>query len=230
MLSVRMVLAAAVAIVAGILGASPASAVSPPLGSEFTITSFLTEVKDRTGADETRAGAHPISARAEFKFSTYDTGLTAGGSSGRIRPVEDPKTIITKLPPGFNGNPMSTPRCPLVLVPRVAYRPMLCPDDTVVGYVYLDGEVNLSTPIVNVLPEEGYPAEFAFSEGGLTYTIYPELRSDGDYGLNMVVPAANVDFITRVDVTFCGYGAEFTHIDDTTSGNSTFRCLQPDEP
>lgn len=202
-----------------------AQAAGPPPGSKFEVTSFLTEVKDRTGADETRAGAHPFSARAEIKFSTYSTG------TGRDpRPVEDPKTIITKLPAGFVGDPTATPRCPLVLVPRVAGVAMFCPEDTIVGYVYLDGGgIPLSTPIVNVPPEPGYPAEFAFSEAGLTYTIYPELRSDGDYGLNLVVPAANNDAIGRIDVTFCGYGGEFTHF-APVSGDSTFRCFEPDEP
>jgi len=221
----RASLVAAVAVAGGMLGASPAAAAGPPPGSEFAITSFLTEVKDSTGADETRAAAHPFSARAEFKISSYSSGI-----SGRdIRPVEDPKTIVTKLPPGFSGDPMVTAQCPLVLVPRVPASPMLCPDDTVVGYVYADGAVNLSAPLVNVRPEEGYPAEFAFSEAGLTYTLYPELRSDGDYGLNIVVPGASNDALTRIDVTFCGYGVE-SDLDIFATGASTFRCLQMDEP
>ncbi|MFA4928439.1 MAG: hypothetical protein WC558_07975 [Patulibacter sp.] len=81
---------------------------------------------------------------------------------------------------------------------------------------------------MNVVPEDGYPAEFAFSEAGLTYALYPELRSDSDYGLNIGVPAANNDWITRVDVTFCSYGVESNFAFEP--GDSTFRCLQPDEP
>jgi hypothetical protein len=224
----RALAVASAVFLGGLLLVATADAVGPPPGSQFQITSFLTEVKDGTGADEARASAHPFSARAEFKLSSYDTGLGEVGDPRRIRPVEDPKTIITKLPAGFSGNPMTTPRCPLVNVPRGPFSPMLCPDNTVVGYLYLDGAVRLSTPIVNVPPEEGYPAEFAFSEAGLTYTLYPELRSDGDYGLNMVVPAANNDAITRVDATFCSYGVESNLV--IASGDSTFRCLQPNEP
>lgn len=214
-------------IATGVVAAAPANA-GPPPGVEFKISSFLTEVKAGNGADETRAGAHPFSARAEFKLSTYQGDASLGYPLGTL-PVKDPKTIVTKLPPGFSGNPMATPRCPLVLVPRITLQPMLCPDETIVGYVYLDGTVRLSAPIVNVEPEDGYPAEFAFSEAGLTYTLYPELRSDGDFGLNLVVPAANNDAITRVEVTFCGFGAEFTNF-ALTAGDSTFRCLQAGEP
>jgi hypothetical protein len=212
--------------VCGALLAVPAQAAPPP-GSKFEITSFITEVKNAAGADETQAAAHPVSARAEFKLSTYEGSTTRGTPPGHL-PVEDPKTVITKLPAGFSGNPMAVGRCPLIFVPRGSFQPMQCPDETMVGFVYLDGAIRLSSPIVNVVPEKGYPAEFAFSEAGLTYTLYPELRSDGDYGLNMVVPAANNDAITRVDVTFCSYGVEANFV--IMSGDSTFRCRLPGEP
>ncbi len=224
----RAFLLAIAASICGLLMAAPAEAAGPPPGAQFQITSFLTEVKNGAGANETRAAAHPFSARAEFKLSTYQSADTDRGTPPGTLPVEDPKTIVTKLPAGFSGDPMATPLCPLVFVPRGLFQPMECPDNTVVGYVYLDGAIRLSTPIVNVPPEHGYPAEFAFSEAGLTFTLYPELRSDGDYGLNMVVPAANNDAVTRVDVTFCGYGVESNIV--PMSGDSTFRCLQASEP
>ncbi len=228
--TLRALLIATAASVGGLLLAAAASQAEPrPPGAEFQITSFLTEVKDGAGAEETRASAHPFSARAEFKVSTYVSDSTTRTTPPMTLPVEDPKTILTKLPPGFSGNPMAVERCPLILVPRTLFAPMACPASSVVGYVYLDGETDLSTPIVNVVPEDGYPAEFAFSEAGLTYTIYPELRSDGDYGLNMVVPAANNDAITRVDVTFCSYGVESNFVYGVP-GVSTFRCLQAGEP
>jgi hypothetical protein len=211
------------ATIGGLLLVAPADAVGPPPGSQFQITSFLTEVKNSSGADETRARAHPVSARAAFSFNSYSSGTARD-----LRPIEDPKTIITKLPSGFSGDPMAVRRCPLAFVPRGPLQPMECPDDAVVGFIHLEGAVRLSTPIVNVYPEDGYPAEFAFSEAGLVYTLYPELRSDGDYGLNVVVPAASNDAITSVDVTFCSYGVEANM--STIAGESTFRCLRPDEP
>jgi hypothetical protein len=224
--TLRALAVAAAVSVGGLLLVAPAEAVGPPPGSKFEITSFITEVKDGAGADETQAAAHPFSARARFEFSSYDTGAPPGQRN--IRPVKDPKTIITKLPPGFNGNPMTTEQCPLVFVPRIEEQDMQCPRHTMVGYVFLGGGgFPISSPIINVAPEEGHPAEFAFSDAGLTYTIYPELRSDGDYGLDMVVPAANINAITWVDVTFCSYGVEANM---GAMGASTFRCLQAGEP
>src|SRR5688572_9673987 len=43
----------------GLLTASTVEASGPPPGAEFQVTSFVTEVKDRDGLDETKAGAHP---------------------------------------------------------------------------------------------------------------------------------------------------------------------------
>ncbi len=227
----RALRATAVGVLAGLgalAGAVSAGAAGPPPGSEFGTSSFITEVKDRNGADETRAGAHPYSARAEFRLNTYDSGTDTGGGNGIIRPVEDPRTIITKLPPGFGGNPTVAGSCPLAEVSRSSGQPMSCPYASMVGYLYLDGAYTLSTPIVSTPPERGYPAQFAFSEAGLTYNIYPHLRSDGDYGVDMVVPGASQDLITRVDATFCSYGVKPSFVN--TAGLSTFRCLEPGEP
>ena len=74
------------------------------------------------------------------------------------------------------------------MVAESSCNPTACPTARWVGYVKIDGAVMVSQPVVNVAPEHGYPAEFGFSEAGLTYTMYPELRSDGDFGLNIVVP------------------------------------------
>jgi hypothetical protein len=214
---------AAVAAVLGCLALSPAAAIAgPPPGSEFGISDFLTEVKDSIGADETRASAHPYSARSVFELNRY-----TATAAPLVRPIEDPKTIVAKLPPGFSGNPLNAPRCPTTDVVRNLFQPMSCPDDTMVGYVYVDGAVRLSTPVVNVPPEHGYPAEFAFSEAGQTYTVYPVLRSDGDYGIDVVVPSANNDAITGVDFTFCSWGVD-AHLVPTT-GDSTFRCREQGE-
>jgi hypothetical protein len=215
---------AAIAAVLGCLALSPAATVAgPPPGSEFGISDFFTEVKDSTEVNETRAGAHPYSARAVFELNKYDAEALPF-----VRPIEDPRTIVTKLPPGFSGNPQVAARCPLTDVPRGPFDPMICPDDSVVGYVHIEGNPRVSTPVVNVPPEHGYPAQFAFSEASLTFTLYPVLRSDGDYGIDVVVPSANTAAITGVNFTFCSWGVESTL--RSTSGESTFRCLEQGEP
>jgi hypothetical protein len=222
-------LARAAAIVVTLAAAGPlastAGAVPPPPGAEFGIDDFITEVKDRDGANETRAGAHPHSARAEIKFTSYDPLL------GKLRPVDEPRHIITRLPPGFSGNPQAAEACPVPLVAfeqRQGY-PSACPQGSWVGIIRLDGNVDVSQPVVNVVPEPGFPAEFGFTEVGQTYMMYPELRSESDFGLNVEVPRANVNGITRVDMTFCSWGVVMTHL-GFVSGTSTYRCLEQGEP
>jgi hypothetical protein len=211
------------------LAASNAAAVPPPPGSEFGISSFETKALDADGNDETRAGAHPHSARADFELNAYDDGIRLGGE---LSPVENMRRVTTKLPQGFVGDPRVAGRCPLPLVgaeTRAAY-PTKCPTDTWVGHIQLaTSGVDVSQPIASVEPERGYPAEFAFSEFGLTYPLYPELRSDSDYGIDVIVPAANYNRITGVSVTFCSWGVVQTH-QGFLLGSSTFRCLDEGEP
>jgi hypothetical protein len=223
----RVLLAALIAAIGTLAGATAAGAAPPP-GAEFGISSFITEVKDAAGNDETRAGAHPYSARTEFKLDTYETAPGVPGP----RPVEDPRRIVAKLPPGFTGNPQAAAECPVVLVgaPRPPGTEPLCPASSVVGYVYVDGDTMASAHVINVKPEYGYPAQFAFSEAGLTFSVYPELRSDGDYGLNVVSPASPNNFNRRVDFTFCSYGVNATYPPFPVSGQTMFECKEAGEP
>jgi hypothetical protein len=212
--------------VLGAVLAGPAGAVPPPEGMEFGITSFTTEVKDQNGVDETRAGAHPHSARALIEFTSYDPLIT-----GKLAPIDDPRHILTRLPQGFSGNPQAADTCPLSLVPvenRQGY-PSACPQGSWVGYIKLDGTIAVSQPVVNVAPEPGFPAEFGFTEAGLTYTVYAGIRSESDFGVNIEAPRANVNAITKIDMTFCSWGVEMTH-QGPSSGTSIYRCLDKGDP
>jgi hypothetical protein len=224
----KIVVATATAILMLAFLAVNAAAVPPPPDAEFGISEFETEALDAGGNEETRAGAHPHSARADFEVNAYDDLIR----SGELSPIENMRTIITKLPPGFIGDPSAASRCPLPLVgaeTRAAY-PTKCPTDTWVGHIVLrTSGVDVSQPIASVEPEKGYPAELAFSEFGLTYTLYPELRSDGDYGIDVTVPAANYDRITGVTATFCSWGVVQTY-QGFGAGTSTYECLDEDEP
>ncbi len=220
----RVLTATVAAATMGLVAAPSVGAVPPPPGMQFEIESFITEVLDKTGADETRAGAHPHSARAEFKFNSYDSEQDLKP----IRPVEDIKSVRTKLPAGFSGNPTVAETCPLVTVGAqlIDLLPSLCPPKSIVGFVHVEGSVALRQPVVNIAPEDGFPAEFGFSGSNLTFTVYPELRSDSDFGIDMTVPMANVNATTEVDLTFCSWGVEMTFVPN----NSTFRCREEGEP
>jgi hypothetical protein len=204
---------------------SSASAAPPPPGSVFDLTSFTTSVLDADGAELTKAAGHPHSANATFTFSTY-----FNADAGWDEPIEDVKTILTDLPPGFVGNPEATgAKCPVNLVPVNAGLPLRCPPESAVGIVALDGAVPMpATGIFNVVPERGYPAQFGFSTAGFTYVLYPELRSDGDYGLKIAVRGSPPNYIRKISVTFCGRGAENTASSPWLPPN--FVCIAPDAP
>ena len=70
------------------------------------------------------------------------------------------KISSSTLPPGLLGDPLAVPRCPST---QVTNGEGLCPADTQVGvYGGLEGGAKLLGPIVNVTPEAGQSAEFAF--------------------------------------------------------------------
>jgi hypothetical protein len=223
---IRTLVIGVLAVMATLVAPTASLAVPPPPGMEFEIESLITEVLDRDGAEETRASAHPHSARAEFKFNSYDSQPANGLRP--IRSVEDMRSVRVRLPAGFSGNPNAAGTCPLVTVGAQLNTslPSLCPPESIVGFVHVEGTTVLRTPVVNVAPEDGFPAEFGFSEGTLTFTVYPELRSDSDFGIDMTVPMAPVNSNTEVDTTFCSWGVEVFF----APNNSTFRCREQGEP
>lgn len=171
-----------------------ASAADP---QEFGVSSFTTSVKDAAGNDETQAGAHPVSANTTFRFNA-----TAASS---IVPVEDVRSIRVDLPAGFIGNPQAvTGTCEVWNLTNKT-----CPDDSIVGAATLQLLAGgyATSPVWNMVPEPGYPAEFGLATTAMPpQVLYPRIRSDGDYGLTMdslSVAAANV---MSVDLTFCGFG------------------------
>jgi hypothetical protein len=202
-------------------GASPASASrSDPTAIAsvpFGIQSFTTSVTDSLGNPFTQAGGHPFSANATFVFNYMPDNVgglkTAGGS---------PRDIETELPPGFVGNPQTTPQCPAATFASGSETP--CPIDTAVGYIhfsYSQGGIVAgrpepfgvsavhADPVYNLVPAPGHPAAFGFI-GGKSYahfTLNAKVRSDGDYGITISSPYTATPTILGVSLTFCENGS-----------------------
>lgn len=193
-------------------------AVTPAAAAEFGIESFSTAVTAEDGSDLTTAGGHPFSAEADIKFTTRLAPLP---SDPNFRlPIEEPRDIQLRLPPGFVGNPMTVDRCPLHQVQTVSGQQSRCPLNTAVGIMKIDGFIDVYAPIFNVVPEDGYPAQFAFSSDGFTFVLYPTVRSDGDFGLDVTSvksPAAEVIGITAA---FCSWGV----VDNSVFPVYDFKC------
>lgn len=197
-------------------------AVAPAQGAELELESFSTSVVAEDGSDEARAGAHPAAASAEMHFETVPRPWA--GEPNRRGPAEAPRDVEVRLPAGFVGNPQAAGRCTLneIKIGSFATDRSPCPLTAAVGHMVVEGAVSLWQPIFNIVPEEGYPAEFAFTYQGFTYVLYPELRSDGDYGINVVSPNSPDDMIRGIRAELCSWGVVETS--EPSSGEPSYEC------
>jgi hypothetical protein len=130
----------------------------------------------------------------------YMTGGTAG-YGGSV------KDTVVDLPPGFVGNPDVVSKCPEDKVNQVlsaVEKLATCPPNTQIGLatIYtsasaLSGEGGSTTgggsglshiqtvPIFNIMPDKGYPAQFAFQFAKRTITLYVNVNHETNYGVRV---------------------------------------------
>jgi uncharacterized repeat protein (TIGR01451 family) len=166
----------------------------------FEVTDPTARALDENGDDYTVAGGHPYEATASFSFPTY-LGVLEGIS--HPYPVEDVRDIFTELPPGFLGNAAAAPRCPLTGLQRGVPS---CPPGSPVGeLILIQGDQSNGSLIYNMIPEKGYPAEFAFKLFDNSVVMYPQvLPRTGHYGLVVTVPGAARLGVTGIQLKFYG--------------------------
>jgi uncharacterized repeat protein (TIGR01451 family) len=174
----------------------------------FDILDFTARAEDEAGLDFTRAGGHPPAATSSLRIPSRRTPQKG---SLEIAPVEELRDLYFELPAGFVGNPESVPHtCKVSEV-----RSNLCPEAAVAGGISLDiGEFkDQNRPIFRVIPEQGYPAAFAFRPVGdspITVVLRASLRANGDYGVTAVSPLPpQQPAVQRIKyATLCSYGGK----------------------
>jgi hypothetical protein len=170
-----------------------AGGVIPPFG----FLDLINQTSEVSGAPDTHAGDHPYGITTIFNFPQ---GLGEA-------PVQIPKAMEIDLPAGLAGNAQAASQCAIVAVFTLS-----CPTSSRVGTFAVNFGKGLfarhvEMPIYNVIPEHGYPAEFALYAEELNRPafMYASLRTGSDYGLHLSVPdippAAGA---TNVAVTFFG--------------------------
>jgi hypothetical protein len=178
--------------------------------ASFRLNEFAFEVGAAGGVSSQQAGAHPWELTTSFGIPSQDSP-PVGGLTGAhyFSPVRNIKDAAVELPAGFLGDPLATAKCT-----EVELRTSGCPEDSRVGvfafintgarrgeYTYTE-DVNGSggfTAVYNMVPEEGYPAEFGLDfatavgshGGGIPIVMYASLVHTGT-GYRVRVPVPDI--------------------------------------
>jgi hypothetical protein len=191
-------LVAQLSVLAVLLLGSAGSAVAvaaqaPPL----EIAEFSARALDEGGQDYTVAGGHPFDAVTVFRIPL-----------GGVQPF---RSTFIELPAGFVGNVAAAKRCTMEQIKPPGNESVpACPMGSQVGTIALstnpDGVPTEALPLFSMVPERGYPAQFAFNFSGFAVIVlYPQLRSrTGQYGVTVATPGAATVGITGAKASLFG--------------------------
>ena len=171
-----------------------------------------------------QAGAHPDLNVRFAVTSVLDTHPLIPGFEMQ-RPLETPRDVVVDLPPGLVGDPSAVPRCTAAQFARGG-----CPPESQVGVIR--SEVFLlpdptPSPVYNVVPSHGAPAEFAFIKLALPIHMLVSVR-DGDHGLRTTI--ANLPTqgaMSSADMTLWGNPHDPAHDPDRPDGEPLTGDVSP---
>ena len=172
--------------VAALIGVCMAGVIAaPPAVAEFDVVKFTGRVLNQDGTTASQAGSHPYAIETTFEFP----------AAGFLLPEEEIKDVDVSVPPGLIGNPSVTPvRCTSEQLSENGTSVTDCPPDSQVGVMtavqalFPGVSVPLSfqgLPIYNMVPPPGNPAMFGVVIGATPVLLFPAIRSDGDFGLDV---------------------------------------------
>ncbi len=171
------------------IGSEAESAAEP-----FGLAAVSAEATGLDGLTDSQAGDHPYETTVAFSLNTsryvvpYGAGFeyeTAGGLHGLSAHTKD---VIVDVPPGFVGDPTVVERCPQYDIKSAS-----CPPDTQMGFARIQinsqGSPQAEYPVYNVVPENGYPAEFViFLSGSIVVPLYASVSPESGYGVRITTP------------------------------------------
>jgi hypothetical protein len=151
-------------------GAAPVSGefqntlASPP--PTFGLSALTAPLLGVAGEQESQAGAHPYELPVKLDLNS----VIKDTPEGEVRPtsVQDLRDAVVDLPLGVGGSALAAPQCTLHQLSSQSEKRIEdlsgCPADTIVGYVqtYPEGGVSASSPIYNIVPEQGFAAELGY--------------------------------------------------------------------
>jgi uncharacterized repeat protein (TIGR01451 family) len=185
-------------------GASDASVGTPTVISDAEAGFGISPGGASTALSTTQAGAHP-DLTTSIAFNT----VAAGGAL-----AEAPKDTTDDLPPGFAGDLVDTPSCPIS-----EFTLQECPTNTQVGITTLSlrqqGHVSVLylEPVYNLEPNPGEVAKLGFTPGSIFGVQGNVSVRPGDYGLRTSFEDINESEaeLDSISLTIWGVPAEAIH-------------------
>jgi hypothetical protein len=178
----------------------------------FGLSNFNFYIDGLDGARDTQAGDHPyelvttLDLNNEFR-QTPEGAPGYGGIS-----VHDLKNVVVDLPLGFVGSTLAAPECTLTQLSEFSSNGSgegsSCPPDTKVGHIITEPIAidSVNSPIYNLVPEHGYPAEFGYVDLlKVAHVFYVRVvPTPGGYVLQTTNPDIPQISLRRITVTFFG--------------------------
>jgi hypothetical protein len=195
----------------------PISATAGPIGP-FGTKAFNPVATDETEAPATRAGSSPSAVNTKFEFlaGSYHVAGLPIPELEIVAPPELPRDIVVHAPAGLVGFPTATAaRCTLAeLITNTELQNVpACPQDSQIGMVELSfaGFSGIMTPLFNLVPAPGMPAQFGFNAWGSVVTLNADLRPT-DNGVDIVSAMVPTPLLLdAVEVEMWGVPADSSH-------------------
>jgi hypothetical protein len=172
--------------------------------ARFGVSEFNSLSAGLDGLPDRQAGGHPNEFLIEIDLNT-SVRYPSNNRGNRARDgVQDVKDAVVDLPLGFVGSALATPTCTFAQLSS----PERCPPDTEIGYIHTEpgSAESVYSPIFNMTPEHGVPAEFGFRDGlHGAHILYASVVPGGE-GYVLRTSSFEVPQITleNIDVVFYG--------------------------
>lgn len=193
------------------------SLAAPSAFGAFGFNSFSFDIVDSSGHPYRQAGGHPFEAINNFTLNQLPTG----------GPDQNLKDLTVGLPAGFIGNPNAAPKCALQDLDVNA-----CAPSSQIGTLVLNtGLGQLTTPLYNLVPPAGVPAQFGVNVLVANSFIDSAVRTGQDYGLNSQLN--NVSALLPLagsTLTLWGVPASPAHDAERTCPNFSSPCASGAAP
>jgi hypothetical protein len=172
------------------------SSTPPPFG----FSSFNFYIDGLDGRPDTQAGDHPYELTTTIGLNN-DLRVPPDNVGG-VEPtsVHDVKDVVVDLPLGFVGSTLSAPECTLAQLSSAQQ----CPPDTKVGFIEAE---HAHSPIYNLTPERGVPAEFGYVDvlkGSHILGYAGVVPTPAGYVLRFTTPDVPQVRLAHIIVTFYG--------------------------